>query len=138
MPNKATAREWLEKAYHNLSSARILYDADHYTDTIGFELQQAIEKILKSFLACENKQIKKTHNLIEVYELVTDHIRLDESKIRILGIATNYYTHERYPVGRLELPPRKETKEVLDFAQGLFEKACQILDVDQQEIKKSV
>ena len=135
MPNKAIAKEWLKKAYHNLSSAQILYDADHYTDTIGFELQQAIEKILKSFLAYENKQIKKTHNLIEVYELVTDSIQLDESKIRMLGIATNYYVHDRYPVGPVVLPERKEINEVLEFAENLFEKACRVLEIDQQEIK---
>jgi len=44
MPNKPLAVEWLAKAYHDLSSARILYAANHYTDTIGIDLQQSIEK----------------------------------------------------------------------------------------------
>lgn len=33
MPNEKSAKEWLKKAWHDLSSAQILYDAGHYTDT---------------------------------------------------------------------------------------------------------
>ncbi|MEA2011575.1 MAG: HEPN domain-containing protein [Verrucomicrobiota bacterium] len=49
--NKQSAEEWLIKAWHNLSSARLLYDANHYTDIIAVELHDGIEKLLKSFLA---------------------------------------------------------------------------------------
>ena len=42
MANKQSAVQWLTKAFHDLSSARILYAADHYTDTIANDLQQAI------------------------------------------------------------------------------------------------
>ncbi len=45
MGNKSSAIEWLIIAWHDLSSARILYAARHYTDTIGIDLQQAIEKV---------------------------------------------------------------------------------------------
>jgi len=44
MANKESAVQWLTKAYHDLSSAQVLYDANHYTDTIGYDLQQALEK----------------------------------------------------------------------------------------------
>jgi len=72
MPNKTYAKQWLTKAYHDLSSARILFDACHFTDSIACDLQQSIEKCLKYFLAYENKRLKKTHNLIELSELVSD------------------------------------------------------------------
>lgn len=58
--NERSAREWLTKAWHDLSSAKILYEANHYTDTIAVELHYAIEKSFKSFLAYQNKQIPKT------------------------------------------------------------------------------
>ncbi|MBW8014718.1 MAG: HEPN domain-containing protein [Planctomycetes bacterium] len=48
MPNRALAKEWLVKSYHDLSSAEVLYNAGHFTDSIGFDLQQSIEKSLKS------------------------------------------------------------------------------------------
>lgn len=134
MPNKTLAKEWLVKAYHDLSSAQILYDANHYTDSIGFDLQQAIEKSLKAFLAYENKQIKRTHDLIDVYGLVNSHIQVDESHLVILDIATNYYAQDRYPAAHLDLPPREEIKEVLDFTTDLFERVCQILEIDKREV----
>ena len=134
MPNQTAVKEWLTRAYHDLSSAQVLYDANHYTDTIGFALQQAIEKTLKSFLAYENKQIQRTHNLVDVYGLVDNYIQLDESQIKVLGIATTYCIEDRYPPVELDLPPREEIKEVLDFAADLFARVCQILEVDKQEI----
>ena len=136
MPNKSLAKEWLIKAYHDLSSAQVLYDAEHFTDTIGYDLQQAIEKCLKSFLAYENKQVKKIHDLIDVYGLVNKHITLDELEIRFLATATNYYTHNRYPAIHCFLPERKEIKEVLDFATDLFEKVCQILEISKTDIEE--
>ena len=134
MPNKTLAKEWLTKAYHDLSSAQILYDAEHFTDTIGYDLQQAIEKCLKTFLAYENKQVKKIHDLIEICGLVNDHVTLDELQTRVLATATNYYTHNRYPAAHVILPERQEIKTVLDFTTDLFEKVCQILEINKQEV----
>ena len=135
MANKQSAAEWLMKAYHDLSSARVLYAAEHYTDTIASALQQALEKSLKSFWAYDNKPIKKTHNLIDVYELVTNRIQLKESQVRILAIATTYYIQDRYP-SPVDLPPREQIKEVLDFAEVLFSRICQILDIKEHDVMK--
>ena len=66
--NKSSAIEWLRKPYHDLKSAQILYDANHYTDSIGVNLHCAVEKSLKAFLAYDNSKIPKTHNLPELYE----------------------------------------------------------------------
>lgn len=136
MPNKSNAIEWLKKAYHDLSSAQVLYAANHYTDTIGIDLQQAIEKTLKTFLAYENDPIKKTHNLIELYGLLNNRVAFDESEVRILGIATSYYIQDRYPVPNLQLPSRQQIKEVLDFAERLFDDVCRILDIDKQDVTR--
>ena len=40
--NKASAKEWLEKAWHNLSGAKVLYDANHYSDIVAVELHYAV------------------------------------------------------------------------------------------------
>jgi len=42
MPNKALANEWLVRAWHDLEGARILFNAGHFTDVIGVDLQQSI------------------------------------------------------------------------------------------------
>lgn len=47
--NEPAAKEWLTKAWHHYGSAQILYEANHYTDTIAIDLHYAIEVTLKSF-----------------------------------------------------------------------------------------
>ena len=61
--NKTASLEWLTIAYHDFRSAQILYDVAHYTDSIGSDLQQSIEKILKSILAFKNKKIPRYQKL---------------------------------------------------------------------------
>ena len=133
--NKNSAKEWLIKAYHDIGSARILYQANHYTDTIGVDLHYSIEKMLKSFLAYQNKKIPKTHNLFELIELVSNFITFLDEEILIINIATDYHIEESYPVPGRQLPPRDEIAEVLVFSEKLFVKVCKILDIDAKEIK---
>ena len=132
--NKTASIEWLRIAYHDLKSAEILYEANHYTDTIGCDLQQAIEKILQSLLAYKNLKIPKSHDLYEIYDII-DNITLEEFEIEILEIATEYFKEDRYPNPNYCLPLRDEIKEVLDFTEELFNKICDILNIDKSEVK---
>ena len=132
--NKQAAKEWLTKAWHDLSGAKILYEANHYTDTIAVELHYAVEKMLKSFLAYENKKIPKTHELLVIYKKIQSYITFDENEIDLLVQITDYHIEESYPVFERNLPSREEIKEVLDFAVKLFENVCQIVDVDKKEV----
>jgi len=132
--NETSAKEWLVKAWHDLSGAKILYEANHYTDTIAVELHYAVEKALKSFLAYENKKIPKTHDLIDIYGLIKNWIDLDEYE-DLLDQITKYHIEESYPAFNRHLPSRDEIKEVLDFTMKLFDNVCQILNIDQKEVK---
>jgi len=134
MANKTYAIEWLVKSRHDLEGAKLLCSSNHYTDTIGYVLHQSLEKMLKSILAYENKSILKTHNLVELYELLSDHISLDEEKIYLLSIATTYQTHQRYPVVQKKLPDAEEILQVLEFSQELFENVCLSLNIDKKQV----
>ena len=133
--NKTASIEWLIIAYHDLKSAQILYEADHYTDSIGSDLQQSIEKTLKSMLAFNNFKIPKTHDLYEIYDLFDD-FTLEENEILILYTATEYLKEDRYPNPNYCLPEKEEIKEVLDFTQSLLESVCTVLNIELSEIKK--
>ena len=135
MPNKISSIEWLRIAYHDFLSASILYKAEHFTDSIGNDLQQSIEKILKAIPAYHNHQIKKSHNLIELYELVSDSLIIDDADKLYLELATEYFKEDRYPNPYYSLPPREESKQVLDFTEALFERVCHLLEIDTQAIK---
>lgn len=95
--NRTSAIHWLTKSWHNLSGAKLFYEADHYTDVTAVELHYSIEKIFKTFLAFYNKPIKKSHNLPELYELVNDFIKLNKDELYLIHTANKYHVEEVYP-----------------------------------------
>ncbi len=134
--NKAASIEWLTVAYHDFKSAQILFEANHYTDSIGNDLQQSIEKILKSVLASKNKKIPKTHDLYEIYNML-DEVQLLEHEINLLDMATEYFKEDRYPNPHYCLPANEEIGEVLNFTEDLLENICKILEIDIKKVKEN-
>lgn len=135
--NETSAKEWLTKSWHHLSSALALYRMEHYTDVIAIDAHYSIEVMLKSFLAYQNKQIYKTHNLLELHSHILDYIEFDEYEKDLLRLITTYHIRESYPTPHRRLPSREEIKKVLDFTNGLFERVCTLLNISIEEIKKS-
>jgi HEPN domain-containing protein len=133
MPNKIYAQEWIVFSLKNLKTAQLLYEANHYEDIIGIELQQALEKMLKSLLAYKNSKIPKSHKLLELV-VQTNEINFMEDELILLETATNYYRVDRYPNPNYSLPTRDEIAEVLNFTEMLFGKVCKILRINEEEI----
>ncbi|MDX9743183.1 MAG: HEPN domain-containing protein [Arcobacteraceae bacterium] len=138
MANKTYAIEWLQKAYHDLDSANILFVSGHYTDTIGYLYHQSIEKIYKSIIAFANEPIEKTHNLIELNELTGEYFDLNEDELIALGIITTYHTKQRYPTMDKKLPTKEEINKAKDLAIFLFDKVCSQLNINKSEITNEI
>jgi len=134
--NETATKEWLNKAWHHLSSGKLLYKAKHYTDVIAVDLHYAIEVTLKSFLAYQNKKIIKTHDLIAISELIKEYILFNYEEKKILILITTYHIRGSYPPRDRRMPPREEIKEVLEFAEELFNEVCKILSIDKSEVMK--
>ena len=135
MANKTYAKEWLIFSIKNLDTAKLLYEVNHYEDIIGVELQQSLEKLLKSIFANENIKISKDHDLVKLYYMIETFLNLEEEEVVYLRVATDYYKEDRYSNPNYSLPPRNEIKEVLDFTEQLFDKVCSILEIDKKELK---
>ena len=133
--NETLGVEWLNKAYHHLGSAKILYEAKHFTDVIGVDLHYAIEVTLKSMLAYENKKIVKTHDLIELSLLIEDKINFNKEELRLLAIVTTYHIRGSYPPKDRKLPSYEEIGIVLNFSIELFSKVCTILNIKEEKVK---
>lgn len=134
MPNKTYALEWMQFAWKNLKTAELLYNAMHYEDIIGVELQQSIEKSLKSIFAYDGERIPKEHDLVKIYFLLEKKLELSEHEIIFLRIATNYYKDDRYPNPNYYAPPREEISKILNFTQELFGRICFVINVQMDEI----
>ena len=127
MPNKTAASEWLLLAEHDSTAAEILYKAEHYSDTISFLLQQALEKGLKSLLAYQNRKIKKSHDLMEIYSEINSLVSFSETELDILDIATSYYVENRYPHSNYSLPEKSEIEMILRGSHSIFQKIRKVI-----------
>jgi len=134
--NKTAAKEWLTKAWHHLSTAQLLFQLEHYTDIIAIEIHYSVEITLKAFLAYDNSKIFKTHDLIDVYKHIKYYINFDDAELSILEQISEYHIGESYPSSNRNLIPLQEIKDVLEFAEELFDRVCAILNIDKTEIIK--
>jgi HEPN domain-containing protein len=63
----------LERARQNLAASRTLAATEEHAENIvGFHLQQAVEKALKSVLAAREIEIPRTHALGDLSDLVAE------------------------------------------------------------------
>ncbi len=130
-------RQWLEKGYGHLEAVRILLEADHFTDIIAIELQQAVEMTLKAYLAYKNVKIPKTHDLARLCFLLGKHgWEKCEENMAFLELATTYYLQERYPYAHQIHPPKEEIEEGYEIAKNLFEKMCQTVQIDISTLER--
>ncbi|MCX6327285.1 MAG: HEPN domain-containing protein [Bacteroidia bacterium] len=121
MQNRVLANDWLESGKKHLEVAEILFKNGHYTDIVGIELQQSIERILKAVLAYNNLAITRTHDLAILLEVVKSEIEFDENIREQCEIATDYFIDNRYPVrGSNFLPSEKEIEKVIESAHFIY------------------
>jgi len=91
-------KEWIEKADHDLGSAKIIYlYMPDYFDTIAFHCQQAVEKYLKAVLVFKKIEFKRSHDLIYLLEILSRYIEIEEMKFRNAFILNNFSIQIRYP-----------------------------------------
>ncbi|MCK9373299.1 MAG: HEPN domain-containing protein [Sulfuricurvum sp.] len=133
--NVTSAKDWLVKSWHHYSSAKILFDAHHFTDCIAIDLHYSIEISLKAILAYRNDKIVKSHDLLEIHSLIAEQIDFNDDELALLDIVTRYHVKESYPNPTRILPPRDEIKKVLEFADQLLDRVCTLLNISTHEIK---
>jgi len=134
--NKKNAIEWLKAANDDLDSISYIINVEHLTNIVAFHSQQAIEKSFKALIEYKKIAFVKTHNLEKLYKRLKNIIEIDYEKLELLN---ELYIDSRYPGDMGLLPYGKPTledaKEFYIFAQNLFDKVCNILDIDKESLK---
>jgi len=95
MPNKKLALEWLSFAEKNLETALLLNKANHYTDVIAIDIQQAVEKALKSVYAYNGDKIPRTHSLEILYNYAENFVTLNDISKKDFQTIKTRYNHEK-------------------------------------------
>lgn len=129
MPDKTKiSEEWLEKGEHDLEGAKLLFEREHFTDTIAMLIQQALEKYLKGFLVFHGWKLIKIHDLVTLLAEATKYnpafYEFEEDCRRI----SDYYFHGRYP-GRMAMAfSREEIRKSIETADKVIEKIKEIVE----------
>lgn len=98
MSNEEVAQEWFKVAQMDLSSAEYLRSMKPLPlEVICFHCQQAVEKLLKGFLAFHGEPIQKTHNLLSLNKLCLPFDASFQSIEKDCLKLTPYAIHVRYP-----------------------------------------
>ncbi len=110
-------KDWIEKADHDLGSAKIIYlHLPDYFDTIAFHCQQAVEKYLKALLVYYHIEFSRSHDLVYLLELLTNKVDIDDSKFGKAFSLNNVGVQIRYPNKIINLT-KEEIESALEISQ---------------------
>jgi len=110
--DKPKVADWIEKADHDLGSAKLIYlHIPEYFDMIAFHCQQATEKYLKAILLYKEIEFDRTHNLIFLLELLSQKIEITEEYFDKAILLNGFSVQIRYPDHKIFM-----TKDELESA----------------------
>jgi len=115
------AREWFEKATHDLDTAKREFKNSGWADIICFHCHQAVEKYLKGFLIYHGQDIEeiKIHDLVKLLQYcqnINSEIKKFNDSCKKLN---RYYIESRYPTEAPKGYSKKETQETIKAAEEI-------------------
>jgi HEPN domain-containing protein len=129
-------KEWLKASRDDLLTIEEIIDNPHLTHIVAFHAQQCVEKSMKAIIEENEIDIPKIHKLLKLYEKVS--FALDGLDEDIMGLLDGLYIESRYPGDMGLLPHGKpsidDAKEFYSFAHSVFDKVCEVLDTNIEEI----
>jgi HEPN domain-containing protein len=130
--NENDVQSWLEKAEHDLGTAKITiqYKPEYY-DTICFHCQQATEKYLKAYLIHLNLDFKSKHSLTYLLDLISQHDIFSIDYYEKASKLESYAVDIRYPDSTTDIPTNEELSEAIaiveEFQRIILNKLSKIL-----------
>ena len=118
--NLEFAQQWLEKARHDLFTARHVLDVpDGPTDTPCFHAQQVVEKVLKAILTASGVRFQPVHDLMPLLEQAVSRAPELQRFREVCAQLSEYAVAVRYP-GETDDPGREEAAEAVNAAQEIL------------------
>lgn len=123
-------KQWIEKAEEDFRVAEYLLalKEDCPLNPVCFHSQQCAEKYIKALLIYCSIQFPKSHDVVELLNLVPENYRPDLS-IYDLATINRYAVETRYP-GEWEIVTRQEAEESVRIAGDVRQKIRQLLGKD--------
>ena len=129
-------KAWLKFAYDDLLNCKAILHNDILTNIVAFHSQQAIEKSLKALLLYHEHDVPRIHSLNKLFKMNSNYIKIN-NPIMIVDLLDKLYIESRYPSSFGLLPYGKPTledaKEFYNFALEVFNKVCDMLEINKEE-----
>lgn len=110
-------KEWMNKADHDLGSAKLIFlHIPDYFDTIAFHCQQAVEKYIKALLVYCEIDFQRSHNLIYLLDLLTKKLEISEDRYEKAILLNGFSVQIRYPDKTIYLS-KEELATAIEIAQ---------------------
>ena len=110
-------KEWIDKADHDLGSAKLIFlHIPDYFDTIAFHCQQAVEKYIKAILIYYEIDFQRSHNLIYLLDLLTKKVEISEERYDKAILLNGFSVQIRYPDKTIYLS-NEELATAIEIAQ---------------------
>lgn len=91
------AQRFMEKAAQDaMVVEKLLHDPDIADEVIGFHCQQAAEKLLKSILVARSVEFRRTHDLVELVDVLDDNHVIVPGEIADLETLNPFAVELRY------------------------------------------
>lgn len=99
MVNKKIILDWLNKAQEDFdfASANLKDSTNTFYSQICFHFQQSAEKYLKAYIAANELEFKKIHDLIELPRICQNHNQKFQDLKDECKLLTVFYINTRYP-----------------------------------------
>ena len=124
-------KAWLASAEMDIESIRQIIDDEFLTPVACFHAQQSVEKCLKAFLEQKLGTVPKSHDILNLYGRVKQHIDLSLDMV-LLQKLNGLYIEARYPGDLGLLPDGKPSVEIskqfYSLAQYLYSFMAEQLD----------
>jgi len=122
---KELAAAWLSSAEMDLENIKRVRDDVFLTPVSCFHSHQSVEKTVKAFLEASKTKIPKTHDLLRLWGLLSEHLDF-KIDMEILQKLNDLYIDSRYPGDLGLLPNGKPTiadaVEFYEFAEFIYNK----------------
>ena len=123
-------KEWIEKADHDLGSAKVIYlHLPDYFDTIAFHCQQAAEKYIKAVLFFHQLEFQRSHDLIYLLELLSCKTEINDHWFKIAVSLNSYGVQIRYPNTIIKLS-KEEIESAIQIAEDFRKFAIELLKIE--------
>lgn len=122
-------KEWINKADHDLGSAKLIFlHIPDYFDTIAFHCQQAVEKYIKAILVYCEIDFQRSHNLIYLLDLLTKKIEISEERYDKAILLNGFSVQIRYPDKTIYLS-NEELAAAIEIAQDFRAYAVELIGI---------